>query len=246
MSIVNPKTIMTLLRVSGNDRGISIIGTVFTLIILGVLGAALISLVAMEQESRMRSIHREYGFYAVQAGFEYALREIKEGGYPIVTDKALEHGAFTTAIDASLRKITAIGIAGDVRRTYSITTDLLGMDCMRVDTSGVVVGGPSGNQLQNISLTKECLNAVTIDAMTFEWTPDLGEEIRRIRINGVDVYDDLNGASSGDVIDIADTRIVGTAVIEVVEFNAGISGKNLTLALTFTDSSAVSASMVLP
>ena len=106
-----------------NDRGISIIGTMFTLIILGVLGTALVAMVAMDQESRMRGINREHSFYAVQAGLEYALREINEGGYPLAQGTALDDATFTNALNCTSRKITVVGSAGDTSKTHSITAN---------------------------------------------------------------------------------------------------------------------------
>ncbi|HPW45608.1 MAG TPA: hypothetical protein PKU96_04475 [bacterium] len=229
-----------------NDKGVSIIGTLFTLIILGVLGAALVALVSMDQESRMKSIKREYAFYAVQAAFEYALREIKEGGYPIVNNKVLGQAKFTTGIAPLQRKITAVGVASDVQRTHSITTDLLAGDCAEIDISGAVVGGSSGNELQNVVIDKTCLNAINIDKMTFSISPNLGETVRGIRIDGIDVYDDMSGISSGSPIDILDYRITGSAVVNFIKFSSGISGKTIDISVTFTDSSAKSRSVTLP
>lgn len=231
---------------SMNDRGVSIIGTLFTLIILGVLGAALVALVSMDQESRMKSINREHAFYAVQAAFEYALREINEGGYPIVSNRSLGHANFTTAITPAERKITAVGVASDVQRTHSITTDLLAGDCANIDISGAVIGGSSGNELQNVVIDKTCLNAINIDKMAFSISPNLGEAVRGIRIAGTDVYDDMSGASSGSLIDILDYRITGSAIVNFIKFSSGISGKTINISVTFTDSSTKSRSITLP
>ena len=226
------------------NRGISIVGTVFTLIILGVLGASLVALVSMDQDSRMRSIHREYVFYSIQAAFEFALREINEGGYPIVTNKQFDDATFTVTIDPSPRKITAVANMGDHMRTYSITTDELGMDCLNVNMVGATVGGASNDELQNIVLTQTCLNAVTIESLVFSWSPDLGETVKTVTIDSNDVYDDISGTESGDSINITDTSVVGTSTINTVKFSSGISGKDISVTLRFTDSSTKKSSTV--
>lgn len=228
------------------QRGISIVGTVFALIILGVLGAALVGLVAMDQESRMRSIFREKAFYAVQAGFEYALREIKEGGYPLVTGKAIGSSTFNVSIRASERKITVAGSSESAGKTHSITTDRLAFDCADIDSSGMIVGGTSGDELQNINITRTCLNAINVASMKISWSPNMGETVQRIRIGGTDVYDDIGGSESGETIDITDTRVETSSRINVIEFSSGISGRNVTIDLIFTDSSEYAETIVVP
>lgn len=230
-----------LLRRLRGQRGISIIGTVFTLIILSLMGAAMVAIVSDEQESRMRSLSRERSFYAVQAGFEYALREIREGGYPIVTAKPLARAAFTTAIEPNARRITVTGSSYEAERAHSITTSQLARDCASINTSGAHLGGSSGNELLGLTISRSCLNAVNVAAVTVAWTPDVGERVRRIRIGGVEVFSLLAGQGSGEPIDIADARITGaSAAIDTIEFSSGMSGKTVGITLTFTDSSSVS------
>jgi len=225
------------------QRGVSIVGTIFTLILLGVLGAALIALVATEQESRTRAIKRERAFYAVQAGFEYALREIKEGGYPIVSNKALGDATITTAIDPSQRRISVVGADSEVSKSYSITTDKLASDCAEIDDSSV---SASGDELHGLVIKKNCLDALNIASMSFTWSPDLSEAIRKIIIAGTQVYYDVDGASSGDNINISDTKIIGNTSVDSVQFSSGVSGKDMTLTLYFTDSSSISKSFSVP
>lgn len=222
-------------------RGISIIGTVFTLIILSLMGAAMVAIVSDEQESRMRSLSRERAFYAVQAGFEYALREIREGGYPIVTAKPLAHAAFTTTIEPTARRITATGSAYEAERAYSITTSQLARDCASLNSSGAHLGGSSANELLGLTISRSCLNAVNVAAVTVTWTPNVGERVRRIRIGGVEVFYLLGGKGSGEPIDIEDARISGSsAAVDTIEFSSGMSGRTVDITLTFTDSSSVS------
>ncbi len=227
-------------------RGVSIVGTLFTLIILGVLGAALVSLVSMEQESRVRSIRREYAFYAVQAGLEYALREIKEGGYPIVTSKAIGNANFTTSITPAERKITVLGSAHENSKTHSITTSELASDCASINTSAVSVGGVSLDKIQNISVSKTCLNAVNVQSMRLTWSPDIGEKIMEIRAAGQVIYSDINGVASGGTVDVQDTKFTSSMTIDYIDFSSSVSGKSVTLQLNFTDSSSISKSFSLP
>lgn len=224
-----------------NERGISIVGTVFTMIILGIMGATLVSLVATDQESRTRVLHRELAFYAAQAGFEYALREIREGGYPIVSNKQLGNARFTTTINETTRTVTSSGVIVGNVKSYSITAPQLAKDCVTIDMSAAVAGGGNLNQLQNVRLMRTCLSAVSIDRMTVVWTPDLGEKITKVQIDGVEVFNDLNGVPSGQSIDIMDYKFSGTANIDKIEFSSSISGKRVTVSFQFTDSSTLAS-----
>lgn len=221
-----------------DDRGISIVGTVFTLIILGIMGAALVALVATSQESRTISISKERVFYAAQAGFEYALREIRHGGYPIVTSKPLGDAAFSVDIDWVAHRITVVGELSDYRKSYSIDAPQLAVDCVAPDVSGAYVGGASNNTLGGIVLTQTCLDAVTLATITVEWGAGTGKTVKRINVGGADVYSDPIGVDSGVLIDITDYTFTGSVDV-LVEFNSSIMGKKVTLTFTFTDSSPV-------
>jgi hypothetical protein len=229
-----------------NEKGISIVGTVFTLLVLGVMGAALVAFVATEQESRMRSIHRERSFYAAQACFEYALRAVKTGGYPLAQSVVLGDATFSNTIGCADRRITCTGSSSEAGRVHSITTAQLPKDCININFSGVGTGGASGNEIQNIVLNKTCLDAVTVESLTLSWIPDMGERVMRIEIAGVEVYSDLNGAASGALIDISNVTVTGSAIINVIEFSSGIGGKDMTLAITTTDGCQVSGNFTVP
>jgi len=228
-----------------DEKGISIVGTIMTLILLGVMGAALVALVATDQESRMAAIRKARAFYAVQACFEYALKEIKEGGYPIVASKQFDDTTFTSTIEPVEKKITCVGQSGDAARTHSITTSLLGADCLTVDVAGANLGGMGNELLQGITLTQTCLNAVRVESIIASWSPDVGERVQEVEIGGSVVYDDAMGVASDQLIDINDYRITGS-VSFAMEFSADMSDRIVTLTFNLTDSSeAVSAKITL-
>lgn len=219
-------------------KGISIIGTIFTMIILGVMGMTLVSLVATQQTTRMQHIHYERAFYAVQAGFEYGLREIMEGGYPLVVNKPFENSQFTVLLDIATHEMTVTATDGTASKAHRIVVNNLANDCSIINTSGATATGPGQNTLEGITVTQNCLNAITIDLVTLTWNPDSGERVRRIAIGGNEVYNDPLGLGSGVAIDIANATIAGTVPINLIEFSAGLSGKAITLTLTFSDSSS--------
>lgn len=228
-----------------DSRGMSIIGTMLTLIVLGVMGATIVGLVATEQETRKLCLWRERAFYSVQAGLEYVLREINQGGYPIVTDKQFADATFTSSIDPDPRKITVTGEAGDAARTHSITTDLLAKDCAAINASGAALGGSYQNELTGIVVNQTCLMAVNMDKMTISWTPSYGT-VRRIRINGQDVYDESVGLESGQQIDITDSRFSVQVPINTIVFSNSMADTSIDIAITFTDLSSILLTGISP
>jgi len=222
-----------------DSRGISIVAAVLTLIILGIMAVALLGIVASEQETRKMALWRERAFYAVQAGFEFALREINEGGYPIASDKPFANAVFSISIDPAQRRITVNGKAGDASKTHSITTQLLARDCVSIDSSEADLGGTNNNVLTGIALDHSCLLAVNIKEMTLSWTPNYGGTVRRISIGGQDVYVNMGGTASGQPIDIADYKFSGQVGIDAIEFSSSMKNISIDLTLTFTDTSSV-------
>ena len=234
--------VMGLRVISGfkSRRGVSIVGSMFAFLILGVMGAALIALVSADQESRMRSICKDRAFYAVQAGLEYALREIDQGGYPIVTDKTLGESSFTSAIKPTSRQVSVAGSSGTATRTHTITAPHLASDCFSINVSGASVGGSGNNRLTGIALTKSCLTAVGLDILTIGMAPYTGELVTRINIDGTMVYENMSGSPL--VVDITDYKVDSSATIDYIEFSSSIVGKTIVLTLTFTDSSTLQSS----
>jgi len=227
-----------------NRDGISIVGSIFAFLILGIMGATLVALVSSDQESRMNSIRRDRSFYAVQAGLEYALREIDQGGYPIVTDKVIGESSFTSTIKPSSRQISVVGSSGDAMRSNTITAPELASDCMDIDVSGASVSGSGNNRLSGIALTKTCLTAVGLDITGVGMSPYIGELVTRVSIDGNLVYENMIGSPL--VVDIEDYRVYNSSVIDYIEFSSSIVGKTIVLTLTFTDSSSLqSASFTL-
>ena len=184
--------------------------------------------------------------YLARAGFgsRRKCEELIRRGAVSVNGKRIE--TLSVTIDPDLRQITVTGTSGDAERTHSITTEYLAKDCLLIDDLSVTIGGPSNTELQDIVLKRSCLNAVTIDKMTVSWTPDLFEKVRRVTIQGVDVYDDFDGAASGEQFDIDDSTISTSAVIDAIAFSSDMSGKTFVITLHFTDSSAVTKEDISP
>lgn len=228
-------------------KGVSIIGAVFTLLILSVFGAAIVALVSTDHEIRRLHIFKEQTFYEIQAGFEYAIREINNGGYPVVT-KTLGIGSFTNTIDYSQHAITTTAVTGDVTHANSITYSPMGGDCLNINTSFVSTEGLGGTDLVGISFTKTCLDAITLDKMVFTWSPNGGERITRIEIDSTAVYNDMSGATSGLTIDIADFTIADANPhrMNLVRFTSDTRGKQMTLLVYLSDTSYKSVNFTVP
>src|SRR3989338_1190352 len=179
------------------QKGVSIIGAVFALLVLAVFGGAIVALVATEQESRRLQLEKEQAFYEAQAGLEYAVREIVKGGYPVVTGKTLGRGSFTTTIDYPNHLIFSTGTSGDVSKTHQITNNQMGGDCLGINNDQATLVGPGKTDLKAITLKKNCNDAITIDKFKFEWSPNNGEKVIKIVVENNTLYDDPIGTPSG-------------------------------------------------
>jgi len=222
-----------------SQRGISIIGAVFTLLILAIFGAAMTVVVGTEQEHRRLQLEKSQAFYQTQAGLEYAIWEIVNGGHPIVSNRTIGRGDFTVGVDYLNHRITVNGASGDVTKTHSITYNPMGGDCLSVDKSAAVLSGPSRTDLNGLTLRKVCNNAVTIEQVRIVWDPNNNEKVRRITINNLDVYDNISGASSGELIDIADHKLTASTSqpINLVQFSSSMLNKAITIVFYLSDSS---------
>jgi len=221
------------------QRGISIIGAVFTLLILAIFGGTLVSLVAVDQEHRRLQIEKGQAFYEVQAGLEYALYEIKNGGFPVVSNKPFEDGTFTVNVNYPNHLIFVTGYVGDVSKTHQITYNQMGGDCLGVNNNQATLVGPNKTDLKAITLKKNCNNAITIDKMQLIWAPDNSEKVTKIEIKNVEVYNEISGSGSGEIIDIADYMLDGGSAeqISLIQFTSNMLNKDLTIVFYLSDTS---------
>jgi len=238
-------------KIIRSQKGISIIGAIFTLIILGIFGATIVVMVSAEHETRANQLSQDWSFYNAQAALEFALWEIDQGGYPLVTEKGFGQGNFTTEIDydeAGTRDLRVIGKVAAVQKKYQITYDFFEADCTLIDDSSPTLSGGSSNQLEGIEYRKTCNEGINVDKILLAWSPDSNEKVTSITINTNVVYKDGLGNPSGVVTDIVDTLITTTAAVPIdqILFSGNMSGKEMTLRFIMTDSTTETVTFDLP
>ena len=221
------------------DKGISIIGAVFTLLVLAVFGAAIVVLVSADSEMRFRELEKEQAFYEVQAGLEYAVHEITNGGYPLQTNKALGRGTFTTTVDFPNHYVYATGTSGITSNTHRITVNPMEGDCLFINPNSESLGGPGRTDLSGIILQKTCLNSINVDKIQLTWSPNGGQKITNLTIYNVVLYNNATGSGSGVVIDSIDRSISdGTNhTINLIRFTGDMRNKQINMVVFLTDSS---------
>lgn len=223
------------------NRGISIIGAVFTLLILGVFGITMMSLVATEQETMIRSIEKTQAFYLTQTGLEFAIREINQGGYPVVTGKQFENGRFSTTIEPATHTIGVTGAIGDVVESHTITYPQLAGDCFELNNESAVLTGPEKAILKGVAFRKTCLNAITLDSMQLTWVPkNGGEHVLLVIVDGNTLYQATPGAISGEIFELTNYTISNGSVHQTneIRFSSNMVDKDLTMTWYFTDTSS--------
>ena len=234
-----------------SQRGISIIAAVFTLIILGIFGVAVVSLVSTEHELRAGQLSEDWAFYNVQAGLEFAIREIDQGGYPIVSDKTFGKGTFSVVVnydEISQREIVVTGKIGLIQKEHQISYTPFGADCLDVNSVAAVLSGLGNTDLVGVTLQKICNDALTIDKIIISWEVNAGEKVTQVSIGSIDVWIDPLGVASGSIIDIVDTKLDTAAVypLNFIRFTSDMSGVTMTIQFIMTDSSIKTESFLLP
>lgn len=241
-----------MLRCFSSKRGVSLVIAVFTLVILGIFAVVVVTMVASEQSTRTHHYLGEQAFYNAQTGLEYAIRQIRQGGFPNVVAKPLEKGNFTVIVDyqeGGNHLIKVVGEMGAAKKAYQISYNSFGVDCLSVSNDQVTMVGPDRNILKGMTLKKECNEAVTLDKIVVSWDPDNGEKLYSIKINNDVVWEDTNGLSSGSIFDVVNTTLAGPSAVQLkdMKFSSNMLDKNLAMQFIMTDNSKVTITFrILP
>lgn len=233
-----------------SQRGVSLIGAILVLIILGIFGALIVTLVSTEQSVRISQLSRNWAFYNVQAGLEYALKEIDSGGYPEVTNKAFGQGTFTVNVNYSEAGDDTIIVTGNVgifEQQHQIEYDSFGADCLSVNKEVATLTGPGKTQLKGMTLRRDCNQAITIDKLIISWVADGGERLTLVNIKNNVVWQDPVGVPSGTLIDINDVSLAGSVAhqVHMIEFDSNMLHKTLTIQFIMSDTSSSTISFEL-
>ncbi|MBI2345925.1 MAG: hypothetical protein HYV03_03405 [Deltaproteobacteria bacterium] len=223
-------------------RGVSALAAVVTLLLLAIFGASIVAVVAEEQVIGASVVLREQAFYTAMSGLEWGLREVSEGGYPQVSNKAFAGGAFTTEFVSAARVVRVTATVGSAQRSYQITVPYLAGDCVTLDTSSSVPIGSKRDEINRVAIRKACLNKARIVQAQASWTPDSGQRLIRLDYDGDTVYDNATGVTSGTTVDIADVLVVNDSGHQFSRllFSDGISETQMTLVIFFSDGSSTS------
>lgn len=223
-------------------RGVSLIATVFILVILTIMGAAIVSIVSNVQESRVVQMSGVKAYYSALAGFEYGLKEIKSGGYPI-GDRSFGSSRFNVFVLPDEHKMVSVGFYGDATSQHRMTVNPMGADCLNINTSGAYLEPVQTNILRGIYIDKGCyqLDAVNLVSLSVNWTPRIGERVQKVTIGNFEVFYDAFGVWPEGTIDINDYLINNEiGVIEmVVEFSQTMANRNIDITFTASDTSYV-------
>lgn len=225
-----------------SEHGVSIVAAILSLLILSMLGSVVVTVVATNHEYRARHTAKQVAFYAMQTGFEYVLREMDQGGYPVVTGKSFSNGTFTTEVIQATKNIVVTANVGNTKKKYQMQVTSLAADCLEVNGSGAYAYYYGGNkQVKGIMVRRSCPNfphAITIDKMTVSWTPNAGELLKAVSIGGVTVIDAGAGSgwNSGTLLNINDYKFSDTSFDELVlTLNYFTGSKTFTITFVMND-----------
>ncbi|MBI2345924.1 MAG: hypothetical protein HYV03_03400 [Deltaproteobacteria bacterium] len=229
------------MRTGCAQRGMSILGAVIALMAIGVMGVTAAAVLSTQQGSRSAMLERQAAGMLAQAGLEYGLMQITQGGYPNAT-KSLGMGTFTVEVLPTQHIVRSIGVAGQATQEYRITDNFLGGDCVTVNNLTATLTGPQKDKLHGITLVKTCLNQITIDKWIMTWSPtNANEKVIRIELptpNNV-IWDDSGGVSSGGLIDSTNYTMTDQITqVHEIRFAQNMACKTFSMQVFFTDGSS--------
>ncbi len=229
---------------SNNSRGIGIVAVMIIVVMLSLIGGVIATVVATGSVAKTNDLVREQAFGLVQAGLEYALKRLDDGADPDGDTRYLGRGQFTVDYNSETGVIiihsNVSGLQAASSPSFSIQGPTSGnmADCLTVDVSGAYLQSWSLDRLRGLTLQNTCNGDVTITSMTVSWSPDSGERMTQIRIEGDNVYTISQPAlRSGVFADIIDTVIPACSSFSLdwIRFNSNMDNKNFTLVFTMSD-----------
>lgn len=203
-------------------------------------------IMASVQHQNLDNILRLKAHTAATAGLELAKYRIDNGYDPEATDYQLGSGTINITTDPVAGTITSVGTVLDGQQTRSMSSNFAD-DCFTINTAGA---SRSGAQILGVTVTTTCITTATVEGWTISWAADSGERVKRIRINGVNLYNNVTGTASGIYIDATDASYnAADGTLNVDEFlfvNSLPSGLTYTFQAHFADGSTLSANFVDP
>lgn len=237
-----------------SHQGFGILGAVIMMTVLSLLSGAVIHAIASSQVAQVNHLVREQAFYNVQAGIEYALKQIDDGVDPDGMQKTFAGGTFSIAYNATTGAATVSanksGYYASASPTYSVQLPSLSneADCLTVNVAGAYLNGAS-TRLQGITLQNTCANVTNIDSMSVSWTPSGSEKTQIIRIQSSNVFSSSAGVVSGALVDVRQNNTTTwwpisantTHNLSYIDFNTSVLLKNFTLHFVMKDGSTKDA-----
>jgi hypothetical protein len=188
------------------ERGISALIAIGTMMLASVLGLALSSLMSTSQTIRYDHVEQDQANFVNTAGIEYAMKRIYDAKDIDAGDIDFGAGTFRVSQSGSLLTVTSVVGAAQVSHQVSLP-NMAG--CLDIDTSEVHTHY-DGSYISRIYLVKKCGDAVILDKMNLSWEPDNEESYDKARLSSSShrrIYDGPPRVRSGQEIDIIDTTM---------------------------------------
>lgn len=222
------------------QRGFTVLGVLIAIGILSAMGAGMAVMIATNQSTRTQQLYMDQAFYNSQAGLEFALGQILDSGSSS-TSFSRDFGGETIAVTRASNLIEVSTSKWQASANYSITdpNPPTAAACLDVDQSSKAVSTVNVTGLV-LSRNASCTDSLTIQTMTLTWQPDNSETIRRIRIDGSNVYNSGTGQASGTTVDITDKTIsdYSNHTINFLRWNTTITNHDFILVFNMSDGSS--------
>jgi hypothetical protein len=232
-------------------RGISLLGALVAVFVLAAMGGVMSVMVATNQETRLHQIYADQSFASAQAGLEVVLALNYNGDGPCNSkDRNLlgdNLAGNSITVSRTNSRIYVTGTEGDASTAISIVDPIPPSSgaMLEIDTSNAkdASNGAPPKKLIDIvfNLLPGCGNPVTITSLTVSWSPDNGEQVQQVKLDGGVVFNlgGQNGILSGGLVDIDDVTIADASqhVLDFIRWDSAIQNRLYTIQFNYADGS---------
>lgn len=216
-----------------NNRGLAIMGTMATMLIVLVLGLTIANIFGIGTTLMSLEVEKERARAIAMAGIEYGSLT-----RTAVTNQPFGGGAFTLTITSN--RLTSVGNYGNPPIQVTYATDLTApqSSCLAIDTSSASFNllpiAQRGRTLSGLRLYKKptCTIPISITALVTAWSTASNERLQNLTIGSTSI-------SAGNITSgqkpVAIPNIAITNLAFALSWDKNMIGKTITFIFTMGD-----------
>ncbi len=156
-----------------NNRGSSLIGSLFLVLIMGLAGGAAVNMSTGERANSLNELQATQAFYISQAGLEISNKLAADGIDPNGLAMNFGQGSFNVAYNGTAA--TSVGNVGNATKSQTVAVNVnsgpKAGECMAIDTNNARLRA-NGNHLVGLRVISSCEQAKVVTSMEVDWRND--------------------------------------------------------------------------